>query len=164
MRFEKDIKYALLALLIGAMEAAFGKYIAILGAVPMLTFSFCIVCAVREKEEAYAMVLSMLLGAISDILYGHGFGTYTVAFSFAAFFTLKLKDAVFSSKWLFLVIDAFVMTLIVELFYVILHMGDIGTSNIFKGIWSIILPTAFYNTAICSLFYYISEKFSRKRR
>lgn len=163
MRFEKDIKYALLALLIGGSEVAFGKYIKIFGAVPMLTFSFCIVCAMREKEESYVMVLSALLGAISDILYGHGFGTYTVAFLFTVFYTVKLKDAIFSSKWLFLILDAFFMTVIVQLFYMILHLGDIGTQNFARGILSVILPTAVYNTAVCCFFYFVSGKFSRKR-
>ncbi|MBQ6907998.1 MAG: rod shape-determining protein MreD [Clostridia bacterium] len=164
MRFEKDIKYALLALFIGTFEAVFGKYIKIFGAVPMLTFSFCIVSALVEYEESYVMVLSALLGAVSDILYGHGFGTYTVAFSFSAVATFRLKDAIFSSKWLFLVLDAFLMTFLVQVFYMILHIGDIGTNNFFKGLWSIVLPMAFYNTAVCCLFYYIANAFSRKRR
>ncbi|MBR4173524.1 MAG: rod shape-determining protein MreD [Clostridia bacterium] len=164
MRFGKDIKYAILAFLIGTFEVAFGKYIAIFGAVPMLTFSFCTVCAIRESEESYVLVLSALLGGLSDILFGHGFGTYTLAFSLSAYYTFKLKDAIFSSKWLFLLLDAFFMTLFVQLFYMILHMGDIGTANFSGGILRVILPTCFYNTAICSLFYYISERFSRKRR
>lgn len=164
MRFEKDIKYALLAFLTGTMEAAFGKYIGILGAVPMLTFSFCIVCALREDEVSYPMVLSAICGAVSDILYGHGFGTYTVAFCFAAFYTFKLKDVIFSSKRLFLLLDVFCMTVLVQLFYMIIHLGDIGTNNFFKVLWSIILPTAVYNTAVSCLFYYVGEKVSRKRR
>ncbi len=164
MRFEKDIKYAILAFLVGTMEAAFGKYIRIFGAVPMLTFSFCIVCAARENEISYPMILSAILGAVSDILYGHGFGTYTVAFSFAAFYTFKLKDAIFVSKWLFLLIDVFCMTVLVQLFYMILHLGDIGMNNFFKALWSIILPTAVYNIAVSCLFYYIGEKVSQKRR
>lgn len=164
MRFEKDIRYALLALLIGTLETAFGEYIKIFGAVPMLTFSFCIVCALVESEESYIMVLSALIGAVSDILYGHGFGTYTVAFSVSAFYTLKFKDTIFSSKWLFLILDAFFMTVLVQLFYMILHLGDIGTNNFFKGLWSIVLPTAVYNTGVCCLFYYIAQIFSKKRR
>lgn len=164
MRFEKDIKYAILAILIGTFETAFGKYIKIFGAVPMLTFSFCIVSALFESEESYIMVLSALLGAASDILYGHGFGTYTIAFSFSAFATFRLKDAIFSSKWLFLVLDAFFMTFLVQIFYMILHLGDIGAGNFFKGIWSIVLPMAFYNTAICCFFYYVAKAFSKKRR
>ena len=163
MRFEKDIKYAILAFLLVSSEAAFGKYIAISGAVPMLTFSFCIVCAIKENDMSYVMALSAILGAVSDVLYGHGFGTYTVAFAFAAFYTFKLKDAVFSSKWLFLVLDAFFMTVLVQVFYMILHLGDIGTENIFAGIVSIILPMAVYNTGMCCLFYWISEKIPHKR-
>lgn len=163
MRFEKDIKYAVLALLIGGSEVAFGKYIGIFGAVPMLTFCFCIVCAMREKEEAYVMVLAALLGAVSDILYGHGFGTYTVAFTFSAFYTMKLKDAIFTSQWVFLILDAFIMTLIVQIFYMIIHLGDIGTQNFFKGFVSVILPTAVYNTAVCCFFYYISGKFLHRK-
>lgn len=164
MRFEKDIKYAILALFVCGCEVAFGKYIKILGAVPMLTFSFCIVCAMTEYEVSYVMILSIILGALSDILCGHGFGTYTVLFAFSAFYTFKLKDAVFSSKLLFLVIDAFLLTIITELFYMIIHIGDIGTQNFFKGFLLIALPTAIYNTAVCCLFYYISGKFLHKRR
>ena len=164
MRFEKDIKYAFLAFLIGTMEAAFGKYIRVFGAVPMLTFSFCMVCAIEEEEISYPMVLSVICGAVSDILYGHGFGTYTIAFSFAAFYTFKLKDIIFSSEWLFLLLDIFFMTILVQIFYMILHLGDIGTNNFLKALWSIVLPTAVYNTAVSCFFYYVAEKISHKRR
>ena len=164
MRFEKDIKYALIAILIGVSEAAFGKYISIFGAVPMLTFSFCLVCAITETDLSYVMVLSAILGIFSDILLGHGFGTYTVAYVLSAFYTFKLKDAVFSSEWLFLAVDAFVMSFLVQLFYMILHLSDIGTANFLKGMWSIALPTAVYNTVICCIFRYIAVKFTKKRR
>lgn len=164
MRFEKDIKYAVLALLIFASEAAFGKYIAISGAVPMLTFSFLIVSAVLESDISYVTVLSVILGLFSDILYGHGFGTYTTAYFLSCFFTLKLKNAVFASKWFFLIIDAFLLTVFVQIFYIIFHIRDIGAGNFFKCIWSYSLPLAVYNTVICMIFYAVGSRFFLKRR
>ncbi|MBR4723434.1 MAG: rod shape-determining protein MreD [Clostridia bacterium] len=164
MRFEKDVKYAVLAILIYAAEAAFGKYIAVAGAVPMLTFSFLIVCSAKESDLSYVMVLAVILGAVTDIMHGHGFGTYTIAFAFSAFYTFKLKNAIFSSGWLFLVIDAFLLTFLVQFFYMITHIGDIGSGNFLRCLWSLVLPQAVYNTLICCLFYFISGKISRKRR
>ena len=163
MNFEKDIKYAVLALLIGTIEASFGKFIAISGAVPMLTFSFLIVSALLESDISYVMVLSVILGAISDVLYGHGFGTYTVAFSFSCFCTFKLKNAIFSSKWLFLTVDAFLLTIFSQIFYMIIHIRDIGSENFFRCIWSLILPTAIYNTLLCWLFCFLGSKIFGKR-
>ena len=164
MNFEKDIKYAVLALLIGVIEASCGKYIAISGAVPMLTFSFLIVSALLESDISYVMVLSVLLGANSDILYGHGFGTYTVAFFFSCFYTFKLKNAIFSSKWLFLTVDAFLLTILSQIFYMVIHIRDISSENFFRCIWSLILPMAIYNTLLCWLFYFLGSKIFRKRR
>jgi rod shape-determining protein MreD len=164
MRFGKDIKYALLALLLAVMEATLGKFIAVSGAVPMLTFSFLIVCAVKEADLSYVMVLAVILGALSDILHGHGFGTYTIAFAFSAFYTFKLKNAIFSSGWLFLIIDAFLLTFLVQIFYMITHIRDIGSENFFRCVWSLVLPQAVYNTLICCLFHFIGGKTLRKRR
>ena len=114
MKFEKDIKYAVLSLFVFITEVAFGKYIAFSGAVPMLTFSFLIVTAILESDISYVMTLSVLLGAISDILYGHGFGTYTAAFFISCYCTFKLKNAIFYSKWLFLTIDSFLLTMVLK--------------------------------------------------
>lgn len=164
MRFEKDIKYALLAILIATFEATLGKLVAVSGAVPMLTFSFLIVCTVKESDLSYVMVLAVILGAVSDIMHGHGFGTYTIAFAVSAFYTFKLKNAIFSSGWLFLIIDAFLLTFLVQIFYMITHIGDIGSENFLRCIFSLVLPQAVYNTLICCLFYLIGSKKIRKRR
>ena len=164
MKFEKDIKYAVLSLLVFIIEVSFGKYIAISGAVPMLTFSFLIVTAMLESDISYVIMLSVLLGAISDILYGHGFGTYTAAFFLSCYCTFKLKNAIFYSKWLFLTIDSFLLTIIVQVFYMIIHIQDIGASNFFRCIWSLILPTAIYNMLICWLFYFLGSRILAKRR
>lgn len=163
MRFEKDVKYAVLAFLIATVEATFGKFIAVSGAVPMLTFSFLIVCAAMESDLSYVMVLAVILGAVSDILHGHGFGTYTLAFAFSAFYTFKLKNTIFSSGWLFLIIDAFLLTFLVQIFYMVTHIGDIGAGNFLKCIWSLVLPQAIYNTLICCLFYCVGSKILKKR-
>lgn len=164
MKFEKDIKYAILVTIIGVIEISFGKYIAISGAVPMLTFSFLLVTAMLESDISYVMVLSVLLGVISDILFWHGFITYTIAYSFSCFFTFKLKDAIFSSKWLFLTLNSVLLTILVQIFYMIIHIGDIGTGNFFRCIWSVSLPTVIYNTILCWLFYFLGGKIFKKRR
>jgi len=164
MRFEKDIRYALLALLIFVTEASFGKYIAVSGAVPMLTFSFLIVCSVKENDLSYVMALAVILGAVSDVLHGHGFGAYTLSFAFSAFYTFKLKNAIFSSELLFLIIDAFLLTFLVQIFYMITHIGNIGSGNFLRCVWSLVLPQAVYNTLICCLFYYIDSRIFKRRR
>ena len=164
MRFDKDIKYAIPALIMFVFEVAFGKYIAVSGAVPMLTFSFLIVCALVENELSYTVMLALIFGVFADALYGHGFGTYTVSFIFAVFYTFRLKDSIFSSRWLFLVFDAFIMTVTVQIFYMIIHIGDIGSGNFWRCMFSISLPTAVYNTVICCFVYFIFEKFLKKRR
>lgn len=164
MRFDKDIKYAIPALIIFVFEVAFGKYIAISGAVPMLTFSFLIVCALVENELSYTLMPALIFGAAADVLYGHGFCTYTVSFIFAVFCTFRLKDSIFSSRWLFLVLDAFIVTLIVHVFYLITHIGDIGPQNVLKCLISISLPAAVYNTAVCCFIYFIFDKILEKRR
>ena len=164
MRFEKDIKYALSAILLAVIEASIGKYVAISGAVPMLTFSYLLFCAVIESDISYIMVISLLFGALYDILYGHGFGTYTVLFAVSAYYTFRWKDALFSSKWLFFVLDAFFMTVMVQSFYIIVHIGDIGAHNFWASFFSIVMPSAVYNTVICCAIYFIHQKMSKRRR
>lgn len=164
MKYSRDLKYAVLAFIVIFLEAAFGKYIAISGAIPMLTFAFVIVCALFEDDISYIMMVSVILGVFGDILYSHGFGVYTVSYCFAAYYTFKLKDSIFSSKLLFLVIDAFILCAMQQFFYMVIHISDIGTAYFWRGFFLIGLPSSLYTTAVCCLFYFIGSSIFRKRR
>lgn len=164
MRLEKDIKYSLLAFLFIVCEMAFGKYIAIFGAVPMLVLCFCVVSSIVEEDNSYIVTFCTIIGAICDILACHGFGTYTISFAFASYVTVKLKDNIFASKNLFLILDIFVVSVIIEIFYVLVHISKIGAANIWYNFSSIILPMSIYNTLICVLYYPLHRKIFSKRR
>jgi len=158
LNIAKDTKYILSAIIILICEFTFGKYIAIFGAVPMLTLSFCILVSVFEKDFSYLLTISIILGIVSDILQGHGFGTYSIALPLSAFVTYKFRDSIFTSKMLFLIIDAFLLTIFIQLFYWLMHIFDIGSIGFWHKLISVILPTAVYNTIICAIFYLICKK------
>ncbi len=152
MRLVKNAKYIILAFVVFVCEMTFGKYLQVAGVTPMLTFSFCMVCAACEEKLEYTVRLALGLGIILDIFSGHGFGTYTIAFTLSALATYAVKDKLFSSRLLFLVFDVFVMSVFLNLLYYLLHIIDIG--NGFWGVFSnIILPQALYNTCISLIFY-----------
>lgn len=164
MKYSRDIKYAVSAFIIIFFEATLGKYISISGALPMLTFAYIIVCALMESDMSYIIVLSIILGAFSDILYSLSFGIYTVSYCLAAYYTFKLKDSIFSSKWLFLIIDSFVLCTIQQFCYMIIHISDIGVNYFWRGFFFRGLPSALYTTVISCLFYFIGSRVFRKRR
>lgn len=164
MRYERDFKYAVSAFLVLFTESALGKYISVSGALPLITFSYIIACAALETDISYSMAISVILGVFSDILFGRGFGINTASYCFAAYCTFKLKDSIFSSKLLFLLLDAFLLTAMQQLFYMLSHIGDIGTAYLVKGFLLKGIPTALYTTVVCCLFYFIGGSIFKKRR
>ena len=164
MKYSKDFKYAVSAIAVIFLEAALGKYIAISGAIPMLTFAYIIVCAILESDMSYIIVISVVLGVLADVLYSSGFGVYTVSYCFAAYYTFKLKDSIFYSKWLFLLVDALVLSACQQLFYMIINISDIGVAYFWRGFFYKGLLSSLYTTVICCFFYYIDGKVFRKRR
>ena len=164
MKYSRDLKYALSAFIVIFFEAAFGKYISIRGALPMLTFAYVIVCALMESDMSYITVLSVTLGVFSDILYSGSFGIYTLSYCFAAYYTFKYKDSIFASKWLFLLIDAFILSTIQQFCYMIFHINDIGAKYLLRGFFLKGLSSSLYTTAVCCLFYFIGGTVFRKRR
>lgn len=158
------VNYTLLALLVTICEFAFAKYIAIGAAVPMLSFCYVILAAMNEKNKENSLIIGILVGALCDILGGHGFGTYAVVFGVTAWETATFCDSVLSSRFLFLLINTFVMTVFTECSYYLLHIIGIGTDAFLSGFSTIILPTALYNVGISAIFYLPMTKLFFERR
>ncbi len=163
MKSVKIAKYALICFIVLVFEMTFGKYLAISGAVPMLTFCFCITFALFESDMNYIAFVSATAGALFDILSGHGFGTYTLLFSLSAMATFFVRDNLFSSKILLLICDVFVLSIFVETIYFLIHITDIS-GNFFTSFISVILPVAVYNIIISLVFYPILKRILVKRR
>lgn len=156
--------HILMTFVISAFEHGFGKYIAISGCVPMLSFCYVILAAMNEKNRDNALILGLLIGAYSDLTLGHGFGTYLFTFGFVAWETASLCDSILSSRFLFLVINTFIMTVFTECVYFLFHIIEIGAGVFSAGFFEIILPTALYNTVITMIFYKPITGFFRGRR
>lgn len=163
MKIFKSIKYFMICFATIILEVTLGKYLAISGTVPMLSFCLCLVIAVNEKDPDYILYIGIIVGAILDILLGHGFGTYTAAFALSCWITYMLRDAIFSSMALFLTIDTFVLTIILNVVYFLLHILDVG-SDFGTILLEIAFPTAFYNTIVSIVFYAILKLTLYKRR
>jgi rod shape-determining protein MreD len=153
-----------MAIVILAFEHGFGKYIAIGGSVPMLSFCYVILAAMNEKNREHALILGLLVGAISDLALGHGFGTYSLVFGFVAWETASLCDNILSSRFLFLTINTFIMTIFAQCIYFLFHIIEIGAGAFSAGFFGIIIPTALYNTVITMIFYKPMNRFFRERR
>ena len=149
----RSIKLTLLTFVIFILEYGLCKHIAIGGAVPMLTFCYVILAAMYEKNKESAVILAILTGALCDLAGGHGFGTYTLVYGIIAFGTSVFCDSILSSKFLFLIINTFIMTIFAECVYFLFHIIAIGTGAFWQCLTAIILPTAVYNVVISALLY-----------
>ncbi len=157
MRAIKNLKYALLCVIVFICEISFAKYIEIGGAVPALSFSLCLAWAMTEKSGMRIAVISAAMGAVLDAFSGHGFATYTVLFMVVSLICYEIRDKLFSSKALFLVFCAFIMSIAVNLIYCLFHIETVN-GGLLNGFTGIILPSALYNTAISELFYFVLRK------
>ncbi len=163
MKVIKGIHYATICILILLCEMTFGSYIKISGAVPMLSFCFCVVAALFEDDINFVTGIAAALGCVIDVLTGYGFGTYTFTFTLSALITLYIRDRLFSSKVLLMIIDVFVLSVFTNIIYYLFHIRDIGNS--FGSLFvSIILPTAVYNVFVSLIFYPILKLTMFKRR
>ena len=161
---ERTAKYIILSVLIAICEMTFAKYIAVGAAVPMLSFCFVILGAMNEKNVQNAAVLGVFVGIFSDILSGHGFGTYTFIFAVTAAETASLCDSILSSRFLFLIINTFIMTVFAECVFFLFNIIQIGADAFLSCLASIILPTALYNMAVSAILYKPIEKVLYERR
>ncbi len=160
MRLYKITRYAVPGLVLVLCEQTFGKYISVGGAVPMLCFCFCLCASVLEEELCYIAGASAALGAVCDILSGHGFGTYTLTFTLAAMATNAVHNRLFSSKSLFLFLNAMIMTVFAQTVYFLMHIIEIHSGLRFLGL---ILPMAVYNAVVTVLIYPVVRKIFKRR-
>ncbi len=163
MKIFKDIKYFLICFFVIIFELTVGKYLAIFGTVPMLSFCLCLVIATKEENFNYIITIAIIMGVLSDLFSGHGFGTYTVTFTLAVIATYLLRNNIFSSVALFTICNTFILTLIFSVIYYIFHILNVGI-NFGTMITNIAIPTAIYNTIVCVIFYLILNLTLYKRR
>lgn len=161
---ERTAKYIILTILIAICEMTFAKYIAVGAAVPMLSFCFVILSAMNEKKTENATVLGLLVGVLADTLSGRGFGTYTFIFAVTAAETALFCDSILSSRFMFLLINTFIMTVFAECVYFLFNIIQIGAGAFWNSFTSIILPTALYNMVISAVLYKPVEKVLSERR
>ena len=147
------IKLALLSFLIFILEYGLAKYLAIGAAVPMLTFCYIIIVAMYEKNRETSLILALLTGALCDLAGGHGFGTYTVVYGITAWVTGLFCDSILSSKFLFMVINTFIMTLFSQTIYFLFHIIEIGANAFGRNFTNIMLPIAVYNVVVAVIMY-----------
>ena len=102
MKIIEYARYFLICLFTVIFEMTVGKYLAISGTVPMISFCVCTAISAREEKQDYIIFVSVFLGVVMDLLSGHGFGTYTVTFILSAYATYFLRNLIFSSITLFL--------------------------------------------------------------
>jgi len=160
----RGIWIIVLTLVIAISEFTFAKYIAIGAAVPMLTFCYVILGSMHEKNRENALLLGVLSGALCDLLGGHGFGTYTVVFGVTAWETALFCDSILSSRFLFLIINTFIMTIFAESVYFLLHIIEIGAGAFWQGFGEIIIMTAIYNVVVSAILYKPMKKIFSERR
>ena len=163
MKIFKNIKYFLICFFVIIFELTVGKYLAISGTVPMLSFCLCLVIATKEEKPEYIVTVGIVMGVLSDLFSGHGFGTYTITFTLAVVTTYLLRNNIFSSTTLLIICNTFVQTLLFSVIYYIFHILNVGI-NFGTMITSLAIPTAIYNTVISVIFYLILNLTLYKRR
>ena len=157
MKLLIGIKYFFAAFVALLLDFTAAKYIAIGGGMPQFMFCFCILISLHEKDMSRAAITAIAAGTVADILSGHGFGTYTFTFTMSAMATYAVKDKLFSSGFLFLILDVFILTVFSQIIYYLFHITDAGNAFgvLFK---SVMLPSAAYNTVICAVLYPLSKR------
>lgn len=163
MRIFKSIKYFIICFSTIVLEMTLGKYLSISGTVPMLSFCLCLVIATKENDPEYILCIGIILGVLLDLLLGHGFGSYTVIFTLSVWVTFLFRDNIFSSLAVFLTIDTFILSILLNVIYYLFHILDAGI-DFGTMLAKIAFPTAVYNTVISILFYSILKPTLYKRR
>lgn len=163
MKLFKNLKYFFICFFVVFFELTVGKYLAVAGTVPMLSFCLCLVIGTKEENLNYILTISVIIGVLADLFSGHGFGTYTIVFALAVIATYLLRNNIFSSTTLFLTCNTFILTLLSSVIYYIFHILNVGI-NFGAMITDIAIPTAIYNTIVSIIFYIILNFTLYKRR
>ena len=163
MKIFKSIRYFIICFATIILEMTIGKYLAVSGTVPMLSYCLCLVISTKEKDFEYILCIGILGGIFLDLLSGHGFGSYTLTFTASVWLTYVLRDIIFSSLALFLLIDTFVLTILLSIVYYLFHILDAGI-DFWAMLGQIAMPSAFYNSIVSILLYVILKPTLYKRR
>lgn len=163
MKIIQYARYFLICLFTIILEMTVGKYLELSGTVPMLSFCLCLAISGREKKPNYIIFASIFLGVGMDLFCDHGFGTYTLLFVMSAYLTYILRNSIFSSITLFLILDTFLLSVLSCAVYYLLHILDVGI-NFGVMLTKIAFPTAFYNVIICVIFSFVLKVTLYKRR
>lgn len=163
MKHMKNIKYGVAVLVALLFDFTLAAYLKIGGALPQFTFCLCILSAMFENDECYAVSVAAVAGAAADALSGHGFGTYMICFALSAYAVYSWGDSVFSLKPLFLVPSVFILTVLSHLLYNLLHYTVI--SDEFAEVFvPVILGGGVYNSVLCLIFYPLFKRVFVGRR
>lgn len=163
MKILKNLKYFLICFFVIIFEVTVGKYLEISGTVPMLSLCLCLVIGTKEENFNYIVTIGIIMGLFADLFSGHGFGTYTVAYTLAVTATYIVRDNIFSSALLFLICDTFILTLLLSVFYYLFHILNVGI-GFGVMLTGLALPTALYNVVVSAIFYAILNFTLYKRR
>jgi len=163
MKLFKSINYFILCFAVIIFEMTVGKYLAVSGTVPMITYCLCLVIASKEKDPDYIIYIGIIMGVFLDLFIGHGFGTYTIIVTLCVWVTYLLRDTIFSSMLLFLIIDTFILTILSSVVYYLLHILNVGVT-FGTMITRIALPSATYNLIVVTIIYLILSCTMYKRR
>lgn len=163
MKLLKSINYFILCFAVIIFEMTAGKYLAISGTVPMISFCLCLVIASKEKSPDYILYIGIIMGVFLDLFMEHGFGTYTIIVTLCVWVTYLLRDTIFSSVLLFLIIDTFILTVLSSVVYYLFHILNVGVTFI-TMLNRIALPSAAYNSLVVAVLYLILSGTMYKRR
>jgi len=163
MKIFKNLRYFLICFFVIFFELTVGKYLEIIGTVPMLSFCLCLVIGTREENFNYIISIAITMGIFADLFSNHGFGTYTVTYTMAVIATYLLRNNIFTSMTLFTICNTFILTLVFSVIYYIFHILNVGM-NFGTMIADIAIPTAIYNTVISVIMYVILSLTLYKRR
>lgn len=163
MKLVKNFRYFFVCFFVIITEACAGKYLAISGTVPMLSFCLCLAVGAHEENLNYIITIGIVMGALLDLIANHGFGLYTITFMLSSWVTYLLRDSVFSSKTLFLICDVLVLSILFCIIYYLFNILNVGI-NFAVMLTNIAFPTAIYNTFLCVAFYWMLYPIMYKRR
>jgi len=163
MKTLKNIKYFLVCFIFIVLEMTLGKYLAVSGTVPMLSFCLCLAISTQEDNANYIIAVSVVMGVLFDLLSGHGFGPYTVTFLLSSWVTYNIRNNIFSSKIIFLIFDTLILSILFSVLYYLFNILNVGI-KFWLMLKSIAAPTAFYNAIVVVIIYWRLKITIYKRR
>lgn len=147
------------------LQNALTSHIEILGIAPSFMIVLAVAYALSASGAVEGLVYSVIMGAVTDIMWGRVFGLWTVVFMYVGVGVYFAGEYFYKHTAIKAALLTFVATVLIESFFYLANFTLFGDKSYIYMFFRVIVPAGAYNAILQVVFYsFILKLIPEKKR